>query len=89
KPKEEDLLKRIDRLEKEIQELKGALKNMERAKGKRILQSEEEEGVIDEVCKKLQSLDGRLGNAKSCNDYILSTLKSIYNFIEQHVHSIC
>ncbi|KAH9308579.1 hypothetical protein KI387_036490, partial [Taxus chinensis] len=44
KPKEEDLLDRIDRLEKEIQDLKGALKNMERAKGKRILQSEKEEG---------------------------------------------
>ncbi|KAH9324243.1 hypothetical protein KI387_004421, partial [Taxus chinensis] len=43
-PKEEELLDRVDRLEKEIQELKGAIKNMERAKGKRILQSEEEEG---------------------------------------------
>ena len=62
---------------------------MEKAKGKRILQSEEEEGVISEVFKKLQSLDGRLGNAKSRNDCILSSLKSIYNFIEQHVHSVC
>ena len=61
-PKEEELLDRVDRLEKEIQELKGAIKNMERANGKRILQSEEEEGVIAEVFKKLQSLVGRLGN---------------------------
>ncbi|KAH9313612.1 hypothetical protein KI387_022239, partial [Taxus chinensis] len=44
KPKEEDLLEKVDRLEKEIQELKGALKNMEKAKGKRILQGEKEEG---------------------------------------------
>ncbi|KAH9296620.1 hypothetical protein KI387_040208, partial [Taxus chinensis] len=43
-PKEEELLDRVERLEKEIQELKGAIKNMERAKGKRILQTEEEEG---------------------------------------------
>ncbi|KAH9331461.1 hypothetical protein KI387_003569, partial [Taxus chinensis] len=62
---------------------------MEKAKGKGELQDDDEEVVIAELFKKLQSLDGRLGNAKSRNDYILSALKSIYNFIEQHVHSVC
>ncbi|KAH9321596.1 hypothetical protein KI387_016235, partial [Taxus chinensis] len=43
-PKEKELMDRVDKLEKEIQELKGTIKNMERAKGKGILQSDEEEG---------------------------------------------
>ncbi|KAH9291079.1 hypothetical protein KI387_044650, partial [Taxus chinensis] len=43
-PKEEDLMVRVDRMEKEIQELKRVIKNMEKAKGKGILQNDDEEG---------------------------------------------
>ncbi|KAH9308859.1 hypothetical protein KI387_036770, partial [Taxus chinensis] len=88
-PKDEDLLARFGKMEKEIQELKSAVRDMDKAKGKMKLQNNEEDDITTKIFKNLQSLDGMLGNVKGRNDCILSTLKSIYNFIEQHVRSIC
>ncbi|KAH9311756.1 hypothetical protein KI387_026791, partial [Taxus chinensis] len=88
-PKDEDFLIKVGNMEKEIQELKSVIRDMEKAKEKMKLQNDEEEDVTIEIFKKLQSLDGILGNAKGRNNCILSSLKIIYNFIEQHVRSIC
>ncbi|KAH9310457.1 hypothetical protein KI387_025492, partial [Taxus chinensis] len=88
-PKDEDLLVRVENMEKEIQDLKSAIRDMDKTKGKRKLQNDEDDDITAEFFKKLLSLDARLGNAKGCNECILSALKRIYNFIEQHVRIIC
>ncbi|KAH9300951.1 hypothetical protein KI387_012534 [Taxus chinensis] len=87
-PKDVDLLVRVEKMEKEIQDLKSAIRDMDKTKGKQKLKNDEEDDITAEVFKNLLSLDARLGNAKGRNDCILSALKSIYNFIKQHVRSI-
>ncbi|KAH9306061.1 hypothetical protein KI387_010465, partial [Taxus chinensis] len=42
-PKDEDLLVRVGNMEKEIQELKSAIRDMDKTKGKRKLQNDEDE----------------------------------------------
>ncbi|KAH9312343.1 hypothetical protein KI387_027378, partial [Taxus chinensis] len=63
-PKDEDLLVRVGKMEKEIQELKSAIRDMDKTKGKMKLQNDEDDDITTEVFKKLLSLDARLGNAK-------------------------
>ncbi|KAH9298631.1 hypothetical protein KI387_030313, partial [Taxus chinensis] len=59
--------------------------------GKRKIQNdpEQDNDQILEIYKKLNSLDNRLGNTKGRHDYTIYVLKAIYNFMEQHIKSVC
>ncbi|KAH9310304.1 hypothetical protein KI387_044709, partial [Taxus chinensis] len=84
-----DLLTKVGKLEEEIKNLKNSPRNLEKTKGKRKLQNYEDNDTTAEIFKKLLSLDARLGNAKGHHDCIISTQKYFYNFMEQHVRSVC
>ncbi|KAH9297546.1 hypothetical protein KI387_029228 [Taxus chinensis] len=89
--KEEGLLSKIDKLEREVMDLKDELKEIGKSAGKRKMHAEptmDNEKFL-QIFKKINSLDNRLGNAKRRHDCTISMLKAIYNFLEQHVKSVC
>ncbi|KAH9308472.1 hypothetical protein KI387_036383, partial [Taxus chinensis] len=66
------------------------VKNLAKQKCKR--KKEEEVDIdniqIDDIYKKLNSLDSRLRKAKTCHDYNMAIFSAIEEFIEQHVTSV-
>ncbi|KAH9315350.1 hypothetical protein KI387_023977 [Taxus chinensis] len=63
---------------------------MTKQKGKRKLNDDVGIGEehINEIYKKLNSLDNRLGNSKDRHDHNISVFRAICEFLEQHVRSI-
>ncbi|KAH9294292.1 hypothetical protein KI387_040507, partial [Taxus chinensis] len=70
--------------------LKDEVKNLAKQKDKK---SMDEEGNIDssqieDIYKKLTSLDSRLGKAKTRHDYNIAAFRAIEEFIEGHAKSV-
>ncbi|KAH9301106.1 hypothetical protein KI387_012689, partial [Taxus chinensis] len=70
--------------------LKEEVKNLAKQKGKR--KKEEEVAMdnsqVEDIYKKMNSLDTRLGKAKTRHDYNTAIFNAIEEFIEQHVRII-
>ncbi|KAH9292692.1 hypothetical protein KI387_042122, partial [Taxus chinensis] len=82
--------KRLEALEAELKLLKDEVKNLAKQKGKK---SMEREGSIDnshieDIYKKLTSLDSCLGKAKTRHDYNIATFRAIEEFIMGHAKSV-
>ncbi|KAH9331228.1 hypothetical protein KI387_003336, partial [Taxus chinensis] len=82
--------KRMEALEAEMNLLKDEVKNLAKQKGKK---SREEEGNIDssqieEIYKKLTSLDFHLGKAKTRHYYNIVAFRAIEEFIQGHAKSV-
>ncbi|KAH9288861.1 hypothetical protein KI387_032978, partial [Taxus chinensis] len=82
----ESSIKMLEALEADMKLLREEVKNMEKQKGKR---KKEEEVAMDnsqleDIYKNLNSLDSRLGKAKTRHDYNMVIFTAIEEFIEQH-----
>ncbi|KAH9308088.1 hypothetical protein KI387_035999, partial [Taxus chinensis] len=80
----------LEALEADMKLLKDEVKNLAKQKGKR--KKEEEVAIdnsqIEDIYKKMNSLDSRLGKAKTRHDYNMAIFSAIEDFIEQHVRSV-
>ncbi|KAH9299920.1 hypothetical protein KI387_044616, partial [Taxus chinensis] len=78
--------KRLEALEAEIKMLKDEVKNLAKQKGKKSMEGEGsiDNSQIEDIYKKLTSLDSRLGKAKTRHDYNIAAFRAIEEFIVGH-----
>ncbi|KAH9312183.1 hypothetical protein KI387_027218, partial [Taxus chinensis] len=82
--------KRLEALEAEIKLLKDEVKNLAKQKGKKSMEGEGsiDNSQIEDIYKKLTSLDSRLGKAKTRHDYNIAAFRAIEEFIEGFAKSV-
>lgn len=81
--------KRLEALEAEIKMVKDEVKNLAKQKGKKSMEGEGsiDNSQIEDIYKKLTSLDSRLGKAKTRHDYNIAAFRAIEEFIVGHAKS--
>ncbi|KAH9293285.1 hypothetical protein KI387_041509 [Taxus chinensis] len=82
--------RRLEALEAELKLLKDEVKNLAKQKGKKSIEGEGSIGnsQLDEIYKKLTSLDSRLGKTKTRHEYNIAAFRAIEEFIEGHARSV-